>query len=85
MRVRTKHLTGTAIRFDGMNIDEVAALAGEQFAGTWAGGVLIRHPDGEIVPVRDGWCVARWSGMGAVTVSSGEAWDVLAEEVPSAV
>ena len=80
MRVRTKALQGEAVRWDGTNADELAALAGEHYEGTHASSALIRGRDGELVHVRPGWVVTHWDGTDGVTVSSAAAWEAWAEE-----
>ena len=80
MRVRTKALSGEAVRWDGANAGELQALAGEHYEGTHASSALIRSRDGELIHVRPGWVVSRWDGAEWVTVSSAAAWDAWAEE-----
>lgn len=80
MQVKTRDLQGEAARWDGTNADELAALAGDRFEGTYASSALVRGADGELIHVRPGWVVSRWDGQDGVIVSSpaGFAW---AEEV----
>ena len=80
MRVKTKALQGDAVRWDGSNADELAALAGDRYEGTHASSALIRGTDGELIHVRPGWFVSRWDGQDGVNVSSAGAFGVWAEQ-----
>ncbi|MFZ0227616.1 MAG: hypothetical protein WAL41_11855 [Mycobacterium sp.] len=80
MRVKSRALNGEAVKWDGTNAAELAALAGDRFEGTYASSALVRGRDGELIHVRPGWTVACWDGADGVTVSSAGAWAALAED-----
>ena len=74
MRARLKPLEGEAVRWDGTNAGDLAALAGDAYEGTYASSALIRTLDGEIVHVRPGWVVSKWDGVDGLIVSSAGVW-----------
>ena len=82
MQVRTKALEGAAVRWDGANADELAALAGNSYEGTYASDALVRNRDGDLVHVRPGWVVVVWGGAGEADVYSAGAWRAQVERVP---
>lgn len=75
-------LEGVAVRWDGTNADDLQALAGDLYEGTYASSALIRNEAGELVHVRPGWVVSRWPGRDGVSISSAHAWETWAQEVP---
>jgi hypothetical protein len=77
--VRTKALEGLAVRWDGSNEDELRALAARDFAGTHGRDALVRVIRGEVIPVHEGWYVARWDGAPGLVAYSPDAWDLEVE------
>ena len=84
MRFKTKPIEGDAVRWDGTNADELAALAGDRYEGTHASAALVRGTEGELIHVRPGWVVwvvSRPDDSDDISVSSASAWDVWAQVV----
>lgn len=72
------------VTWDGMNADQLRALPGYRFAGTWDTDALIRNDEGFLVHAHPGWTVSAWDGIPgrdspAVLASAPDAWAVIAE------
>lgn len=84
MRVQLKVKHGNAVCWNGSNVDEVRAVAGENFVGLHSDYVLIRNdnPADNPVWVRPGWWVVRWDGAEGARVSSAGAFSESVEAEP---
>lgn len=75
MRVQSKIKHGNAVLWNGSNVDEVRAVAGDNFVGLHSDHVLVRHTGGpEVIWVRPGWWVIRWDGSEEIRVFSAGAF-----------
>ncbi len=72
MRVRS----GNAVLWNGSNVEEARAIAGENYVGLHSDNLLVRHTGsagtaGEVCWVRPGWWLLRWDGGDDIHVFSG--------------
>jgi hypothetical protein len=84
VRVQSKINHGNAVCWNGSNVDEVRAVAGENFAGLHSDCVLVRHTSTAEGPawVRPGWWIIRWDGSDDILVSSARAFAGTIEAEP---
>ena len=61
--VETVPLKGRRVTWNGVNADELAALAGKRFAGVWDTDALVRLGDGLVHAVRPGWSLVLLEGV----------------------
>ena len=66
----------TSVTWDGGNLDELRAVAGDRFEGVAA---LVRNDDGELVVMRPGYVAAPWpdgsQGLGIFSPGAWEHWE----------
>ncbi len=83
MRVRSIPREGNAVCWNGRNIDEVRAVAGNNFVSLHSEYVIVEHTNHEVMWVRPGWWIIREDGSDDVRVYSAgafsAAWGIVTE------
>jgi len=74
VRVRSRPREGNAVCWNGRNIDEVRAVAGDRFIGLHSEYVIIEHTNHETMWVRPGWWLVREDGSDEAGVYSAGAF-----------
>jgi hypothetical protein len=60
--------------WDGTNVEEIRAIAGDRLKGTFDAAVLVESNSGELVHVRPGWYVSKRHDSPGILISNVEAW-----------
>lgn len=74
MRVRSRPREGNAVCWNGRNIDEIKAVAGDHFVSLHSDYVLVERIKHEVLWVRPGWWIVREDGADEVLVYSAGAF-----------
>lgn len=86
--VRTTARTGRRAIWNTTNPEEVRAVAGPAFLGTWESSAIVMGADGTVVYMRPGSSVIAWDDGGMLhfrsAVTDGRSLEVTGQEAPPA-